>query len=244
MSDINLMRWLRNKTQKNSEQLADIMNELITGEVGKKYKIVACVIRNDGTGWKLVPDAGHTNINVASVTNDTNYITVNFGFIAKNVVSFVACPDEEFVSIGYFIGSSVGTNYAKIRITKSKLHEVGGYIVYDGTNWVVNGAVGNLVVTSFTSGILLLTHDDVGTTYNANVTPRDTGYKCSLGSLSGTLSRISFYNSSGTLVTTPDTNMKFYFSRTMGLNSIDIINPSTIIDASGNIWCMGIFEVN
>ena len=94
---------------------AELAQKITLGDLsesGRKIKTVAGVIRNDGTGWKFIESANgtanHEKLNLLSVTADATQITVNFNFTAKNVLSFVATPDETFAQKGYFCGPSVG----------------------------------------------------------------------------------------------------------------------------------------
>jgi hypothetical protein len=223
-------------------------------ETGRHIKIVACVIRNNGSGWSFVEDAVHSKLNCLSVTADANVITVNYSFTSKKILSFVACVDDAFAQLGYFCGASVGNEYANIYVAQRQATNlqsglIGGYIAYNGSTWVITSLnnSGNLAVADFTAGALNLTHDNVGMGYLADVSRRDTGYEPRLGSNGSGTSQIKFYDASGNLVTTPDTNCKVFFWRgynTIPDNPIVKLNPQNIISASGNIWCIGVFEVD
>lgn len=203
----------------------------------KKYKIVSGVIRHDGTSWSILNDSEHTSINIASVTNDTSDITINYGFTATKVVSFIASQDETFNLEGYLFGCSVGVSLSKINIFKTS-QTIGGLIVWNGSAWNFSSTKG-VTGVSFSSGIMTITHaymDD----YICNATTRDGVYITAVGSLGTTTTQIKFLDYAGNSITTPDTNMKFYFerSRTSGK-----ANPQTTNIAGANIWIFGIFEV-
>jgi hypothetical protein len=210
------------------------------GEGNRKIKVVACVIRNDGTGWKFIEGSNHSKLNVSSITANTTDITINFNFTAKNILSFVATPDETFAVKGYSMGASVGTNVAILKIAQLA-RTIGGYIFYNGSGWTVNSTGGNIAVSSYTAGKLLITHDDVGAgSYLGSAVGRAAKYDVQMGSLGGTSTEIEFYNAAGTLITTPTTDMKVFLTR----SSVNMaLNPQNVIDGNGNIWCIGVFEV-
>lgn len=217
------------------------LTELIKGESGKNVKIVAGVIRNDGSGWAFIENSTHNKLNFASISADTSSITLGLGFTAKKVISFVACPDERFAQLGYQIGASVGVTSAIIDIyTPPK--SIGAYIRYNGSAWDVTSLAGNIAVSGFASGVLTVTHDDVvNSSYMASVTGRDGIYIPQFGSVGATTSQIKFYDFAGTLADPANTNMKCFFERSMPAVKL---NPQNIIDATGDIWCIGVFEID
>jgi hypothetical protein len=229
----------RTDVQSIGSQLAEL------SAAGRKIKIVAGVIRNDGTGWKFIDVsngvANHEKLNLLSVTADSTQITVNFNFNAKNVLSFVAAPDETFAQKGYFCGASVGTSLVNIKLSQAP-KTVGGYITYNGTSWAVNSANTGVSVTSFTAGKLLISHEDVGaSSYLGAASCRGGKYNAELGSLGNVTTEIEFYDSARALVTTPTTDMKVFFTRSSP--SAAVLNPLNIADGNGNIWCLGVFEI-
>lgn len=238
-----LKERLDTKEDSFTTQLADKVFQTDLSESGRKIKIVAFILRNDGTGWNFINDTIHQPLNATSVTADNVKISVTLPFTAKKILSFVACTDDTFAQFGYFTGASVGTNVINIYMS-SQYQTIGGYIKYDGTQWVVYSEKGNIAVSSFSSGVLSLTHDDVGaTSYLASASPRDGGYIPALGSLAGTTSQINFYDYAGNLITTPDINMKVFFTRSMWKPKQIYVDPTTISNQYGNIWCLGAFEI-
>lgn len=209
----------------------------IASQTGKKIKIIACVLRNNGTSWAAIDNIDHAPVNVLSVTNDTNDITITHSFTAKKVISFVACPDETFVQGGYNFGASVGLNITKINIFKSP-QTIGGMIVYNGTAWNFTNTFG-ITGVSFSNGTLTITHNYMDG-YICNANTRDGIYLPSVGSLGTTTSTIKFFDYAGNLITTPDTNMRVYFQRSAPSGKI---RPDLLNVAGANIWCYGIFEV-
>ena len=229
------------QVKENTDRIQILFDEQVKGVDGKKYKIVACSIRNSGAGWETIEDENHASVNVGSVSNDNSIIQINFNFTATKICSLVVTPDETFAKLGYVVGASVGTNTALIEVRQPQ-KTIGGYVAYNGVSWSVSGDyTGNLAVSSFSAGTLNLTHDDVGgTSYLVSADARDTPYSSRIGSLGGVTSQIKFYDTNGNVVTTEDTDMKMFFNRT---SPEKVLDPTTIINASGNFWVYGIFEI-
>lgn len=205
----------------------------------KKIKLVAGIIRNSGSGWDFIENTTHSKLNLSSVTEDTTSIKVNFDFTAKKILGFSAIPDETFSGNGIKCGTSVGTTSVIIKLHKEVM-PFGGYIYYDGSNWNISKSNG-ITSATFSNGILTLKHANIGTgnQYFASVEGRD-GALCSLGSVGADNLQVKFYDYSGSLKTTEDTSMKFYLTRE---NRPQTLVPSNVVDANGNIWLMGIFEI-
>lgn len=208
----------------------------VIGETGKTIKVVACVIRNSGSGWQFINDAGHAPLNCASVSNDNSKITITYNFTAKKVVSFVACPDETMASDFMSMGASVGVDTALINLYQNK--SMGGYIYYDGANWVFNSAEGVSGV-SFSNGVLTITHSAI-TGIKGSVECRTGALLANLGSLGTTTTEVYFRDYTGALATSPTTDMKIYFERD---SSNLVLSPNNYINSNGNIWCLGVFEI-
>lgn len=214
--------------------IADIIGD------GKKYKIVACVVRGIGGVWAPLTTGGHVPLNIASVTQTSTTVNINYSFTAKNVVSFVACPDEAFVNNGYNFGASVGLSSALITCSRDA-RTIGGYVYYTGTGWVaVNESGTGNASGAFAANTLTITHDSIANTIVTAVN-RDASLRVAPGSLGSTTTPINFYDAAGAIVTAPNTNMKLYWSRSESRRTS--IDPATINITGSNIWCFGIFEV-
>lgn len=211
-------------------------DKVIKGEDGKLYKIVACAIENDGVGgWRQIA-GNHNSINVSSVVADASKIRVSYGFTAKKVCSFVACPDEMFSQNGYNFGASVGLSYADITVGRE--YSLGGYMYYNGSAWVYSGVGAASGV--FSSGTLTITHNSIGGLL-ASCSCRGGAYLTSIGALGATTTEILFKDYAGATVTTADTNMKVYFKRSVSPSTP--VDPTTLNLSGANIWCYGIMEI-
>src|SRR5699024_4985857 len=101
-----------------TSQLNDTVALSDISEEGRKIKIVTGILRNTGEGWDFITDAYHNRINSTVVESDDSGITLNYGFTAKKILSFVATPDETLAHAGFFVGASVGTTKAIIEMSK------------------------------------------------------------------------------------------------------------------------------
>lgn len=206
----------------------------------RKIKVVAGVLRypTAKSGWVAINDAGHIPVNISSVTTESNRVDISYGFTASKVISLVAVPDEYFAQRGYFCGCSVGTKTASIYFQRHQ--NIGGYIYYTSSDgWNYDNCPG-VTEASWSSGLLTLTHADVGEAIQCTATGRG-GYVMCVESCSKTTTQVSWYLS-GSLVTTQSTALRGFFSR-MRANEGTYVNPNTMQTDSGNIWVYGIFEI-
>ncbi|MBO7691704.1 MAG: collagen-like protein [Methanobrevibacter sp.] len=215
-------------------ELNAVDNKIIVTEPGKKYKIVACVLRNYNGIWEQI-DGNHSPINISSISQTSGNIEINYSFTAKNVVSFVACPDEDFSRIGYEIGASVGLNKAVISV----YHHVNyaGYIAYSNGSFSCLGDITNATIDA--SGEIAITHKNSGTAFGRSVLQRNGDYLVTIGTATSTTDYIKLRDYSGNVITTPDNNFRIYWSA----NGVYQVVPEDA-DQNGNIWCFGIFEID
>jgi hypothetical protein len=215
------------------------------GANGKKYGVVAGVIRNEGSGWALISDELHTYINIKSIGYDPvgKTIIVDYSdLLAAKVVTFLAVPDETFAIQGYLFGASVATNKAYIKVGRSG-PAVSGRVYFDGTNWQVdtayNSGATRMASPAFSSSAARIDHASV-----PNAVPI-------VQSKNGTLTAVAdvwtdartnvkFYDNAGVLVSTPNTNMDFVISRGVATEQVD---PGTLVSGSANIWLYGVMEL-
>lgn len=232
------------------ETLSNLLAHLVEGGIipynSKKYKIVSCVIRNDGTGWKTIETDGHASVGVASVSADTAKIILTYDFTATEVGSLLAVSDETFAVKGLFCGASVGLSVSNIFLSRAL--SIGGYAAYDGAAWCKYGNISSVV---FSAGKLTINIENLGTgsglgspVLGTTVQLRTSGgarpdiYPV-MGACGSTYFEVYFYDAAGSLITTPNSDMKVFVSAS-GTVAID---PSDLVDVSGNIWIFGIFEV-
>lgn len=216
---------------------------------GHPLRVVLGVIRNTGTGWEVIDDAGHTPVGIDDVLTTDAYIEVDYGSLGViEVGSFVAVPDDTLAQAGFFAGSSVQLDKAIIKIGQSG-KAFSDFISFNGSDWVsTNGTI----TPTFSGGELTLTHPAILDEGNLSVTlaPRMGATKAyrtvisgATGAVQATSVRIQFRDENDALVAVPDTNMKVYVSHGGGTRSVD---PTTLTTASypnSNIWLMGMMKV-
>lgn len=130
---------------------------------------------------------------------------------------------------------------------------IDGFISYNGSSWVYTGSLYNVPTLKFTGGYLTVTHPSCDP-INISVTAYDGSYRAQPKNLSATSFDIGFYTSAGAAVTTPDTSMKFFFSRNGYARRDNLrgtvcvrrgyapINASKLISPSGNFWVIALHE--
>lgn len=217
----------------------------------KRHKVVAGVIRNNGTGWDFIINERHQgDLNCVDASTDENgYIVVDYSAIgAKKVVSLLVAPDETFASLGYIVGASVGLDLCRIKVEQYFTNCVGGHITADNNgNFTIdsNNNIGLSAVSwDSTNSRLTITHSSISNAYPA-FTPGLYGrYIIRLYSQNATSTTIEFWDANANAkVTDISTKMSFWFSRvTMGL-SMRQVRAENIVNENGNFWFIGIFEV-
>lgn len=219
------------------------------GVAGRSYGMLLGAIRNDGSGWAPINDANHASSFIDSCSVDSSVLRVQHAALAAaKVGSVIAVPDEALVAAGFQIGASVAATQTTLTIYQD-YRSVGDYISYNGSAFTSSN--GLFTSLSFSAGILTLTHADLGSNVAAlsgSATPRGGTYQCNIsdaaGALTTTVIKIEFRDPAGTLITTPDTNMKAVVTHGRGGGRAQV-DPSTITTAAyplSNIWLFGVME--
>lgn len=241
------------------QKLADLVNEAnIIGDSGK-YRIVAGVIRNSGSGWEFIVNANHRgdlNCDEVGIYQADGRLYVDYSDIhVKKVISLICAPDETFASLGYLMGASVGLNAAYIQIYQYGMSSVSGRVKFvNGDNGVeiqVEASDGIISATwNQSDNTLDITHASIVTKVSGaapiiSVIPTVYGkYLARVYSYGGSSTRLEFFDTTtGQKVTSPDTKMSLLFGRMGTALQKNEIDPLMLADAIGNIWFMGIFEV-
>lgn len=222
----------------------------ISGEGGKRYKVVSCVLRNAGATAYFQPlnDGAHSPSNIDSVSTTASIIQLQYGSIGANRVGMLmAQPDEVYAAAGVTLGCSVGLTSTDISVYRQR--HFSDRIYYDGAAWQRASGSSNspFLVGAFTAGVLRVTHATVGASnpYGVSVTSGNATYDTILnGTVNDTTMDISFVNSARTVVTTPDTSMSVFITRPQF--KPELIDPRTLATSSfpnSNVWIYGIFEV-
>lgn len=199
-----------------------VANNLATGKVAK---VVACVLRNEGTGWYALDDTGHTPSGLASVSIVGKALNLNYNFTGSRVISLIAVPDERVASWGVTCGTSVGQNSAQIYF----YGPLSGAVTNTGIQY--NTVLGHDITQTVdaANGTISVTHDAISHTAGngSAVTISDSPL---FGKLQTTVTKFGF-----DLKYTKE--MDFSFSWPSGVLSVssNCVGVSAVWDASGFI---------
>lgn len=215
----------------------------VLGVIGRKYRVVAGVIRNDGGSayWQPINDAVHQPTNIDSCTTTTDRITIDYSSIgATKVVSFIAIGDEQLAKRGIVIGPSVGVTSTYLMMTSSLPYA--DFVQYDGSAWVSQNGVFTLSYNA-SNGRLTCTHPSIPSAevFNTSVTGRGAlvAYSDGAGQTSAT---VAWRDYAGTVQLVASTNQRAFVTHgPSGL--LDPQQVTTTLYPSSNIWVYGIFEV-
>ena len=179
--------------------------------------------------------------------------------ITHNAVTAIGdAPSINRVSATNSVHTDITPSYST---TSTLLYGVGyldGQFSYNGSSWEYFGEIFTVPTASWVvsggDAYLEVTHQQTDV-FNISVSSRTT-LRTVVAGVSGTLFRVRFYDQSGTLLLSPTTNMQFLFSRKAYLRKNVIrgmhtvrrgyarILPDQLGDAGGNIWIMGLMEVD
>jgi hypothetical protein len=211
---------------------------------GKISKILtlAGVLRNNGNGWELINDGGHTPINISSVVLEGNNIRINHTSGASVVGSLLCVADETFAVGGYSFGASVGANHSIISLARHI--EASGYINYDGANWqVVAGKEIDSLAWQSTEKVIRITTsiplaEFISSTLACAVSGRGGELLPFVYQVGTDFIDVGFANYAGTIQTVESNDMKFFFS----WNHQGQLKAANVESVAGNIWIYGIMD--
>lgn len=259
-----LRALLEDPTSMSGSYLANIVEALtpdtaphglIYGEDGRVYAIVAGTARNDGTGWQPHVNSTHATIGVASMTTDSQQLTINYpGRGHAKAVAFVAAPDETLATAGITLGASVGNTKAIIRFGGHVGYS--GYLTYDGSTpnvYTVRGDEGLRATWSNTNGCIQVTHPDLpvpyasasGGFYDIQVTGRGAFRYEVADSITPTRSEFGIVprglTDTSAHTAASSAHKLFVSHHTSG--PLDAMAINTNAYPNSNIWYFGIFEL-
>jgi len=238
-------------TAATPKSYVDALTDMRAGD-GHQYKFLAGVIRNDGAAagyWQLLPEStNHRPINIDSIVSYDNKIRIQYSALAAGMtIAFFAAPDETLAQEGIIMGTSVTPTYTDIKISQTA-REMSDYVSYNGTSWVSQDGV--FTGITFSAGTLTLNHASIplAAQYSVNTTPRGGTYNYPVsGGSSPTGSTkvvLEVRDQAGTLITTPNTNMRVYVSHGGGTRDINPLLMDTVAYPLSNIWLWGIMGMD
>lgn len=162
------------------------------------------------------------------------------------------------VPVGFspdFVRTRAAVSYNATQLTFAGVQNASGFVSYNGASWDYVGEMKNAPGFNFVGNELVVTHDETDPT-DISVTTRSNGHIANVDSVSVGSFQVQFFNYSGTQILVPDTSMKFFFSREGQVESDLIsgewtcrrgyatIDANDLVSASGNLWVIGVSEVN
>lgn len=234
-------------TQTQFENLIDTLN----ASLPSTHRMISGVIRNSGAGWFLITTGGHTPINIDSISEDSNYIYLDYTSLgASNPPNLIIGNDEDFIGI-YDAGVETTNTQAKIRITKPILSVIKAKITHSGSGVFVSDNANVVPTYAAGTGILTLTHSGFSSTdytplliNEATSDANRTLFQNATGGIAGTTCAVKLYNFGGTQKTLANPEIDyFYFERRGTSLEQNIQDPSTVVSAIGNFWILGIIEL-
>lgn len=218
------------------------------------YMPLSCWLEKSAGAWVFqdidtAHDAG-TDTTVATTSGEST-CTITHGDSLDTDVPLVTILKGGGGSVpGVDVRVSYGTDTTVIEAVE----DLNGYIVYNGSAWVVTTNNIDVPTVNYTAGVLTVTHEALGSdTKGLNIT--QTGGVHVVhggGTLTSTTFQVVFYDYTGTLVTTADTNMKFRYHRPRQVKTkapdgmrIAVRRNAVLIDAAkleaafGNFWLIG-----
>ena len=221
----------------NKQYVDAATDAVIRGADGKKYRIIACTVRNTGSGFELINDAAHVPIGVSSVTTAADSFTLNYSFTAKTVGSVVATGDEKMTESGFIFGASVGLSSSVFYA--SQPGGAADYVTYNGSAWTsFNGFVTGITMNG-TTGLVTCTHQAVAPAVGGSITSRSLTRHGVLDAMGATSTAFYFVDSAGTPDKTPRTEHRMWVHRAGARN----VPMSELTTFNSNIWIYGVMEV-
>jgi hypothetical protein len=92
------------------------MSSTFVGEDGRVYRLISCTIRNTGTGWAALDEAGHEPTGITGVITNSDHVRIDHAVGAVKVSSFQVTPDETLAAMGVRVGISAGLDYSRIQL--------------------------------------------------------------------------------------------------------------------------------
>ncbi|MEV8402574.1 hypothetical protein [Streptomyces niveus] len=200
---------------------------------------VAGALRNTGSGWQVIADAGHESTGITGVVNRPDHIELQHAVGGLKVSDLQISVDETYAARGLRCGASVGVDLSRIYLYDEPADRIGDYVYYASGAWHSE----NGVFTGFTfaGGLLTMTHEDMGTGGEVALANRG-GLLAQAGALTATTTQLGFYTGAyGSLAAaaSPLTSMRVYVTRFGRRTAVPPVAPASVVSAAGNLWVRG-----
>lgn len=150
-----------------------IIYNMLHGDAGRKYRMIACIIRQDsnGSGWYFIDDGtNHKPVGVTSLTSNADgTLTLTYNFTANYVGSINITPDEGFGATDLDVGMSAARSYTILTFYAPFEARLSNLTVAWGNYITTSGGFSVDTSTAATDGKVVFTHpavthtDSVGT---------------------------------------------------------------------------------
>ncbi len=222
------------------------------------YAPMACVLRGDGVITLNNP--------ILDGVLSTTVLANGSGWVINHPEVTLGSDDIPVVSLMQESGttrtSNIRASWTTFGVTISNYSGFTGYIYYDGTNWIVTTDNINKPTMSFNNatGELTVTHNaDTAQSNNLGAFAQSRGtYVTNVSSAATNTFIVQFLDFAGTVVTAPNTNMRFFYWRNMDVvttmptsvrvcvrrGNIQVPAASMNTGATGNFWVQGTMEIN
>ncbi|GGK24852.1 hypothetical protein GCM10011583_66150 [Streptomyces camponoticapitis] len=89
-------------------------HHILVTEAGARLALLSCVLRNDGSGWEILNDSGHSPSGITGVNQLADRLELLHAATALKVSSVQVTPDEYLAARAYRCGISVGLATSRI----------------------------------------------------------------------------------------------------------------------------------
>ena len=185
----------------------------------------------------------------ASIDPSTGLVTVSHPAVASASQAPLLTTGSPSSTLTPFLVSYGADNFVY-----GMLAGFGGYIYYDGANWQVDTKAHNKPTMSFSAGTLTITHETLSAS-DVVATIRNSNYVCQMDGRNSTSFTVLFKDFTGALITTADTQMKFYYvgsdivqqrqitGYVTGFREDIKLDANKVFESSSNSWINGTREV-
>lgn len=220
--------------------IATAIDGVPKADAGGTYRIIACTLRNTGSGFAILNDASHEPIGVTSVSTagDDLSLTLTYSFTATQVGSLICVPDDTLAAYGYTFGASVGLTTAVI--TAAQPGGFGDYLNWNGSAWVsLNGYITSASMNG-TTGEVTANHATLTGPVGGSVTSRSDTKRASMEGLGASTTNFKLMDTSGVSVKTPTTDNRVWITR----SGARAVKMTELVQSNSNIWVFGIMRTN
>lgn len=89
-------------------------SDVLVTEGGARLAVVSCVLRNTGSGWVVLADAGHQPSGCTGLVTHADHLELQHAVGAVRVSSLTVTVDETWAQSGLRVGASVGFSLSRI----------------------------------------------------------------------------------------------------------------------------------